>query len=129
MNRTVQVNQSEGTVDFQVLMDNTEIFDRCLEMARTRCLAVWGLLSRDQVQRYHHNLRSRRGENDKDALVYSLVAIGSRYVDGCEPTPSQANKLFSKARDLLLSTAEFDISSARLTAVYVAVYIPTLNSG
>jgi hypothetical protein len=129
INSAAQVNQSEDTVEFQALMHNAENIDRCLEMARTRCLRVWQLLSRERVRRYRQEWRSGRGQEDEVALVYSLVAIGSRYVGECDPTPAQANTLFSNAQRLLLNATDFDISSARLIAIYITVCFHTLKIG
>ena len=102
-------------------MQNDEIINNCLEIARTRCLRVWDLLSREQVLRCHQGWRSGTGREDETALFYSLVAIGSRYVGDCDPTPAQANALFICGRRLLLETVESEMSPERLTAVYVTV--------
>ena len=102
-------------------MDDPDNVFRCLDIARTRCLCVWGLVSEHRVKRYYHEWCSGEGRADEDALLLLLVAIGARYIVYGGPTCAQADALFMEAQRLLLMIADSRISEARLLATYVMV--------
>jgi hypothetical protein len=102
-------------------MNNSDLVFPCLEIARTRCLCVWGLLSEDQVSRYYDRRRSGERRTDEAALLLLLAAIGARYIVYGNPTCVQADGLFKQAEKLLFMTAHSHISEAELLATYVMV--------
>lgn len=120
---------SVGTFDFKSLMDNPDDVFRCLEIARTRCLCVWGLVSEDQVKRYYREWRSGEGPADEAALLLLLVALGARYIVCGGPTCSQADGLFMEAQKLLPMTGDTHTSAAGLLAAYVMVRLSKLVFG
>lgn len=102
-------------------MDDGDNVFRCLEIARTRCLCVWELVSEHQVKRYYHEWYCGEGRADEGALLLSLVAIGARYIVHSGPTCAEADALFMEAHRLLTMIADSGISEARLMATYVMV--------
>ena len=99
-------------------VENTQL---CMEIAITECLCVWQFLSFDQVKQHYHELQSGRGRDDVIAILLTLIAIGSRYIDRFDPSCGDGIVLFRNAKDRLDNISNLDISPTLLQAVYVMV--------
>ena len=92
-----------------------------MKIAMMNCLGVWRFLSFDQFQQYHHEWLSGRACDDVVALLLSLVAIGSRYIDEFYPSCADGITIFRYAEKLLVNAPTVQISAVYLKAVYVSV--------
>lgn len=119
--------RSVSTPEFMSLMCNVENVALCIETATTGCLRVWQFYSFNQIQRYHHEWHYGKAREDAHALLLSLVAIGSRYIDQFNPSCAGGIRLYRLAEELLSKTRAFEISADRLEAMYANVWLPELN--